>query len=335
MTIRIGVIGVGMIGQDHIRRITQVLSGATVTAVADADTDRAREVAAPISGCRVLEAEAVIEDAAVDAILLTSWAESHAAYVLAALGARKPVFCEKPLATTFADCLRIVETEAELGARFVQVGFMRRFDQDFRLLRAAVRSGELGAPLLMHSAHRMGAVPHTHTTAHTVNDAVVHEIDTARWLFDEEIVEALTLTPRHNPNSGLALIDPLIVVLRTESGVLINVEASGNSAYGYDIRGEIVAQNGTCALPDRPAVITRRAGSVSRPVPSGWRERFVNAYDVELQEWVDCLTRGGEPEGPTAWDGLAAAAVTDAIHRALATGAAETVSLPERPALYD
>src|SRR5437764_3033989 len=138
-----------MIGQDHIRRLTSVLSGARVAAVTDVDLDRARAVADGVPGAAVHETgQAVIDDPGVDAVVVTSWGPTHEEYVLAAIAAGKQVFCEKPLATTAAGCLRIVEAEVKHGKRLVQVGFMRRYDAGYRGLREVVSGGKIGDPLM-------------------------------------------------------------------------------------------------------------------------------------------------------------------------------------------
>src|SRR5262245_968473 len=112
MTVRVGVIGVGMIGQDHIRRLTQVLSGASVVAVTDVDPARAQTVADGLPGVRVhATGRELIADETVDAVMVTSWGATHEEYVLAGIEAGKPVFCEKPLATTQEACRRILEAE--------------------------------------------------------------------------------------------------------------------------------------------------------------------------------------------------------------------------------
>ena len=137
--VRVGVIGVGMIGQDHIRRITQVLTGGSVTAVNDVDAARAGQVAAGLPGAVThATAQDLVADDSVDAVLVASWGAAHEESVLAAISAGKPVFCEKPLAPTEAACLRIVEAEMAAGRRLVQVGFMRRYDAGYRALKAAV-----------------------------------------------------------------------------------------------------------------------------------------------------------------------------------------------------
>ncbi|HXL20043.1 MAG TPA: Gfo/Idh/MocA family oxidoreductase, partial [Streptosporangiaceae bacterium] len=151
MTLNVGVIGVGMIGQDHIRRLTHVLSGARVAAVTDVDLDRAKSVASDVPGARAHQTgEDLIHDDEVDAVVVCSWGPTHEQYVLACIEAGKQVFCEKPLATTEAACERIVDAEVAAGRRMVMVGFMRRYDAGYQAMKDAVRRGDIGAPLMMY-----------------------------------------------------------------------------------------------------------------------------------------------------------------------------------------
>jgi len=334
MTVHVGVVGVGMIGQDHIRRLTRVLSGVDVVAVSDVDGERARAVADGLRDVAVhATGEQLVADDRVDAVVVCSWGETHEQYVLAAIAAGKPVFCEKPLATTQDACRRILAAETATGRRLVQVGYMRRYDAGYRALRAVVQGGSIGLPLLMHCTHRNAGVPAHYVAEMMVSDTAVHEIDMVRWMFGEEIVAAQVLTPRRSRNGG-ELRDPLVLLLEMESGILVDVEISVNIRYGYDIRGEVVGEEGTAELGEPSPVRVRRAGTVAQPVPADWRERFVRAYDVELQEWVDAVAGDGEL-GPSSWDGYAATAVSDAGLTALRTGERVPVSLGDRPALYE
>lgn len=340
MTVGVGVIGTGMIGQDHIRRITQVLTGGEVVAVNDVDTGRAGQVAAGLPGAGGQSAvvhetaKDLVTDPRVDAVLVASWGAAHEEQVIAAIEAGKPVFCEKPLAPAPDACLRIIGAETARGRRLVQVGFMRRYDAGYQAMKAALAAGSIGAPLLMHCAHRNPSVPpYGFTTEMAITDSAVHEIDVVRWLFGEEIAAASVLTPRRTSQAAEGVQDPLIVVFELASGVLVDDEVFVNAGYGYDIRGEVVGEHGTVALADGGDVMLTAGGRRSRNVPASWQERFARAYDAELQAWLDAVAQD-TVTGPSSWDGYAAAAVTDAAVRALRTGQRTPVSMSERPSLY-
>ncbi len=333
MTVRVGVIGVGMIGQDHIRRLTNVLAGCRVVAVSDVDLARAQEAASGVPGSRVhTTGQELIRDEEVDAVLVASWGPTHEEYVLASIEAGKLVFCEKPLATTQEACLRIIDAEVAAGRQLVQVGYMRRYDTAYRALKEVVDGGSIGTPLIVHCAHRNPSVPAHYTREMAISDTAVHEIDVVRWLLEEEIVATTVLTPRRSRHGG-ELQDPLIVLFESESGVLVDVEVCVNIRYGYDIRGEVVGEDGTAALADSSPVVVRTNGAVTSRVPTDWRERFIRAYDIELQEWIDAVA-AGQATGPSSWDGYAVAAVSDAALEAMRTGARTTVRQREKPELY-
>ena len=315
MNVRVGVIGVGMIGQDHIRRITQVLTGGSVTAINDVDAARAGQVAAGLPGATTHDtAQDLIADPNVDAVLVASWGPAHEEQVIAAIAAGKPVFCEKPLAPSSEACLRIMDAEMATGRRLVQVGFMRRYDAGYRAMKATLDDGGIGAPLLMHCAHRNPSVPpYGFTTDMIISDSAVHEIDVVRWLFGEEIAAASVLRPRRSGRAAADMQDPLVLLLEMASGVLVDDELFLNAQYGYDVRGEIVGETGTVALADVSEVTVRTANRHGGRVPVDWRDRFIRAYDAELQDWLNAVA-AGTSGGPSSWDGYAAAAVTAFSH---------------------
>ncbi|KUO19941.1 Gfo/Idh/MocA family protein [Streptomyces dysideae] len=335
MTVRVGVIGTGMIGQDHIRRLTDVIAGARVSAVTDLDADRAAEVAARVGATAHPDGAELIASPEVDAVLVTSWGPTHAEHVLNAIAAGRPVFCEKPLATTAEDCLRIVEAERAHGRRLVQVGFMRRFDAGYRQMKEVLASGSLGTPLMVHCAHRNPTVPDSYTSRMAAQDTAVHEIDVLRWLLDDEIVSAQVITPRATSKRFAHLKDPQIMLFETANGVRVDLEVFVNCQYGYDIRCETVGEEGLVRLPDPAAVGVRTAGLHSTAVPQDWKARFVDAFDTEFREWIATVENGTEPTGPSAWDGYAATVITDAAVASLdSDGAVVTVDMKPRPACY-
>ena len=230
----------------------------------------------------------MINDPAVDAVVVCSWGPTHEEYVLAAIAAGKPVFCEKPLATTEEACRRILDAESAFGRRLVQVGYMRRYDAAYRALKAVVDGGDIGTPLMMHCTHRNPSVPSHYTKDMAITDTAVHEIDMVRWMFGEEIVATTVLTPRKSKLGG-ELQDPLVLLLEMESGALVDVEISVNIRYGYDIRGEVVGEEGTAALGESSPIVVRQEQPVLRPRPRG----LAGAFHQRLRRRVPGVDRRG------------------------------------------
>ncbi|WP_396923325.1 Gfo/Idh/MocA family protein [Mycolicibacterium sp.] len=333
--LRVAVLGVGLMGADHVVRISDRISGARVSVVNDYLTDKAEEIADRIPGCRAIaDPLDAIADTDVDAVVLATPGATHEKQLLACLEHGKPVMCEKPLTTDVETSLEVVRREAELGKRLIQVGFMRRFDDEYMALKALIDDGGLGRPLVLHCAHRNPAVPHGFDSAMVVRDSLVHEVDVTRYLFDEEIVAIQIIKPAPNPSGPEGLADPQIAILRTASGRHVDVELFVHTGVAYEVRTEVVGEKGS-------AMIGLDVGLVRRTGPGIWggqitpsfRERFGRAYDTEIQRWVDAVRAGVNVDGPTAWDGYAAAAVCAAGVESLQTGLPVDVNLVARESI--
>lgn len=331
--IKIGVVGTGAIGQDHIKRIAEQIPGACVIGIADSDLARADMVAKKYQLEVFPDGESLIASPEVEAIIVASWDPSHAGYVRACIKSQKPVFCEKPLATSAEDCLAIISDELALGRKLVQVGFMRRYDPGYRELKAALDAEMIGSPLMVHCRHRNRVPGPQHTSEMNIKNSVIHEIDALRWLLNEEYRSAQVILPRRSRHAGQDLQDPQIVLLETESGTRIDVESFVSCQYGYDVQCEIVGEDGTLSLPDPAAIMTRKSGLRSFAIQQEWSERFVQAYFYEFQEWIASI-RSGEILGPTAWDGYVSCVTADACNLARQQGGIVPITLIDRPSLY-
>lgn len=335
MTINIGIIGTGAIGSDHARRINKTINGSNVTALNDVDEASAQALAAEL-GDKVTvhqNAESLIHDENVDAILVTSWGGTHEEFVIAAIKARKPVFCEKPLATTAQGCRNIIDAEISAGKRLVQTGFMRPYDSGYQLLKKALDKGDIGTPLMVHAAHRNPTVPEAYVTQMAIHDTLIHELDVFRWLLNDDYISAQVIFPRKSNNAHDELSDPQIVLLETSKGIRIDVEIFVNCRYGYDIQCSVVGEDGVANLPEPQSLLLRRDAQLSNTILTDWKDRFIAAYDVELQAFIDGVTNG-QLTGPDAWDGYAAAVAGDACVKAQDTGAIEQIVMPSKPDFY-
>ena len=316
MAVRVGVVGAGIMGADHVNTMHRYVTGATVSMIADVDPSRAQAAAADVPDVRVTEdAFALIEDPSVDAVVIASHDATHADLTIAAIQARKPVMCEKPLAPTVDECLRVTRAEAAAtagGAPLVSVGFMRRFDPGYQELKSALRAGACGTPLLLHCVSRGVSSAPGSTSESSVIGSAIHEFDVVPWLLDAPITEVSWHAPRSAPDiTGLQ--DPQLILLRTVDGVLTTVEVFLNARYGYDMRCEIVGDRGTVALTNPARIVSDANRQRSMGYPADWRPRFADAYRLELQSWIDAVAAGGKSPVPTAQDGLTAVAVAEAV----------------------
>ncbi len=333
MTLRIGIIGPGRMGQSHLDRIRSVVSGGEVVAVSDIAADNVRTVAQKYGVQGYHTSAELIGDPDVAAVMVTSHGPAHADDVIAAVEAGKRVFCEKPLAPKAADCLRIMETEQRAGRKLVTVGFMRRFDESYRQMRQILRSGQIGEALMVHCAHRNPTVPGFYTWDMAINDTSIHEIDIMRWLLEEEFVRARVDQVKRTRHQAEHLRDPMVLVLQTASGVRVDDELFVNCQYGYDIHCELVGEDGVVRLGDQDKVLRRSSAGVHHRIAMSDNERFAAAFVTELQEWIDAASRD-EHAGPTSWDGYAAACACDAGLRAVQSGQWADVEMIDKPALY-
>ncbi|UXA11783.1 Gfo/Idh/MocA family oxidoreductase [Mycobacterium sp. SMC-8] len=331
--LRVAVLGVGVMGADHVARITSRISGARVSVVNDYVTEKAEQIASGIEGCRaVADPLDAIADPDVDAVLLATPGTTHEKQLLACLEHRKPVMCEKPLTTDVSTSLEIVRREAGLDRPLIQVGFMRRFDDEYMRLKALLDGGELGEPLVMHCVHRNPNVPSYFDSSLIVKDSLVHEVDVTRYLFGEEIASVQIVKPSSNPGAPQGVIDPQIAILRTVSGRHVDVELFVTTGVAYEVRTEVVAERGSAMIGLDVGLIRKSApGTWGGQITPGFRERFGRAYDTEIQRWVDAVISGTNVDGPTAWDGYAAAAVCAAGVESLETGLPVDVQLADRP----
>ena len=188
----------------------------------------------------------------------------------------------------------------------------------------------IGAPLVYYSGHRNPSVL-SGTTDGVLVDTCVHDIDVSRCLFDSEVTAVQVFSPRRSSHANEGLQDPVLVHLELANEMLVVDRGRGERRLRlrHPRRGARRDRHDRAGRvqPDRGQA---RAASTAGRVPADWRERFIRAYDIEFQEWIDAVA-AGHSTGPSSWDGYAAAVVTDACVEAFRTGQRRPpVSLPEQ-----
>lgn len=187
---------------------------------------------------------------------------------------------------------------------------------------------------MLHCAHRNPTVPENYTTPMAITNTLIHELDVLRWLTNDDYKTVQVVFPRVTSKSHSQLKDPQIVLFETQKGVRIDVEIFVNCAYGYDIQCEVVGEEGIARLPEPSSVQLRKEARLSNTILVDWKDRFIEAYDVELQAFINDI-KAGQLTGPSAWDGFAASVAADACIKAQNSGAIEPVEMPPRPAFYN
>ena len=327
MPIRVGVIGAGIMGADHIRNLSATVNGAEVTFVADLDAGRAA-AGAPPSARTTTDPSELINSSEVDAVVVASHDSTHAGLVLECFEAMTPVLCEKPLAPTLLESLDVVEAEADIvaatGARLLSMGFMRRFDPGYAALRESTRLRSHGEPLIVHCTSRTVASGPGTSSETAITNSAIHEFDIIPWLLDSPITEVAWQAGRSSRHSPGELQDPAVMLLRTADGTLATLELFLNSQYGYTTGCEVVSEGGTAALPEPAALVVQREGHRTAEIPADWRPRFADAYRLQLQSWISALERGEPAPLATGEDGLRASQVAQAMIRSLHSDGAFT-----------
>lgn len=300
-TLRVGVIGTGVMGRGHAEFIRDYIPAAKVTAVSDVDSERVRQLANDIGSDVVAfsEAEDLITSGLVDALIIASPDSLHVAHLRLALAADLPTLCEKPIATTLSDAEMIAReikaSEKSQGSRKVSFGFMRRFDHAYLEVKKAIESGEYGRVLFVRTSTRNVASPGI-TSEGLYTNIAVHDFDIWRWMLSDEWDSVSSHHPRSTDNAPAGLKDPLIFAAKMKSGILVVGDVIANNSYGYDLRTEVVCEKGSLEIGIFGDVHTR-ANFVAEPVQGGqmvqnWIPRSRDAYIQELKAWVISVNSG-------------------------------------------
>lgn len=333
--VSIGVIGAGGMGSRHAMNLHRYVKGACVAAIYDLDQSRARQVAEECGSAKVLlDPEQLIQDAGVEGVVVASPDPTHAAFVHACLRQHKPVLCEKPLAMTAAEALKIVEEEQARERRFISVGFMRRFDPQHVAVRQAVAAGEVGRPILFKGVHRNPMILPYLSGVGVVSNSAIHDLDSTRWLLGEEISQVYVRGVRTHPSFSDETRDMLLIQMKLSGDCLATAEVSVAVEYGYEVAVEIVGERGAVVTTQPDEVLVRSQGARSLAIPRDHLTRFQQAFVFELTEWVHSLQTGQAFSGADAWDGYMSLLVSDACVQSLQSGTPAGVPTPAKPDLY-
>ena len=327
--INIGILGCGRIGQVHGATL-RGMTNARAAAVADAMPAAAESLGAKL-GAKVMDAEALINDPRIDAVIIGTPTTTHYDLIHAAAAAGKAILCEKPIDLSVErihDCLAVV---TKAGVPFM-TAFNRRFDPNFAHLQRQISDQVIGNVEIVTILSRDPSPPpigYVKTSGGIFRDMMIHDLDMARFLLGEEPVELTAAAScLVDPAIGEAGdFDTAVVTLKTTSGKLCQISNSRRATYGYDQRIEVHGSKGMLRadnMLETTVELSNAAGMCKAPTQPFFLERYAAAYRAEMAHFVDALI-AEVAVTPTGEDGLKAQILADAADAAARDGLAKRV----------
>jgi predicted dehydrogenase len=308
--LRVGVIGVGHLGQHHARLLSGI-DGVELAAVVDTRPERAQEIAARFGGEALTSAQALV--GRVDAVTIAAPTTHHVALALPFVDAGVPVLIEKPIASSVEEADRLLAAAAARGT-LVATGHTERFNP---AVTAAL-------PLIVEprfiEIHRLGTFPERSLDIDVVYDLMIHDIDLLLAVVGSEVIsiEAVgvnVLTPR---------ADIANARFRFASGCIANVTASRISR--DRVRKARFFQKSSYVSIDYAAQevdVYRLVAGDGRPAIQGGRLEVANEEPLkrELEDFIDAV-RAQRPAGVTGRAGRDALALATRVAAKMAEGVA-------------
>lgn len=324
--IKIGVIGLGRIGQIHFSNLVQYMPNAEVVIASDV-SEEAHAFAKNL-GVKEVSKDAydVINHPEVEAVIICSPTPFHVPYTVAAAEQKKHIFCEKPLDVTL-EAIQAAEKAVNENNVKLMLGFNRRFDNNFINVRRIVEAGKIGEPHILRITSRDPAPPpveYLKISGGIFLDMSIHDFDMARYIVGSEVKEVFVKGNAliHPEIKEFGDIDTAVIVLTFENGAIGVIDNSRKAVYGYDQRLEIFGSKGMAKaennVGDTVVQYDDNGGHSALPLHF-FLERYENAYRVCLKSFIDCIVND-TPSPVDAHDGLMATALGIAAMKSLTEG---------------
>jgi myo-inositol 2-dehydrogenase/D-chiro-inositol 1-dehydrogenase len=301
--LRFGVIGAGRIGKIHAENLATRIPGAEVAAIADVDLKAAQELAVRLHvPVAIDDYHAILSDPTIDAVAICSSTDTHAKIVIEAAQAGKHIFCEKPIDHDLAKIDAALQAVEKAGVK-LQIGFNRRFDPNFRQVRAMVAEGKIGDPHIIRITSRDPAPPpvsYVKVSGGMFLDMTIHDFDMARYLSGSEVEEVYVAAGvMVDPGIGEAGdVDTAVITLRFANGAIGTIDNSRKAIYGYDQRVEVFGSNGMVQAhnntPDNDIYFNADGVHAAKPLYF-FLERYMDSFIAELKDFVKSIQENTTP----------------------------------------
>lgn len=302
--LKIGIIGAGRIGKVHLESISYHVKNATVTAMADPFMNEETEKLIRSYGVSKVtkDYKDILNDKDIDAVLVCSSTDTHAAISIEAINAGKHVFCEKPVDHTIEKIQAVADALKEHPNIKFQVGFNRRFDHNFAAIRKAYDDGKIGEAHILKITSRDPEPPnpaYIKVSGGIFLDMTIHDFDMACFLTDSDVEElyvnsAVLVDPAIGEQGD---VDTAIITMKMANGALAVIDNSRKAAYGYDQRAELFGSKGMVATSNdtvSSAVISNADGVTGEKPLFFFLERYMGSFSEEMRQFTEAVINDTE-----------------------------------------
>lgn len=302
--LKIGIIGAGRIGKVHLESISYHVKNATVTAMADPFMNEETEKLIRSYGVSKVtkDYKDILNDKDIDAVLVCSSTDTHAAISIEAINAGKHVFCEKPVDHSIEKIQAVADALKEHPDIKFQVGFNRRFDHNFAAIRKAYDDGKIGEAHILKITSRDPEPPnpaYIKVSGGIFLDMTIHDFDMACFLTDSDVEElyvnsAVLVDPAIGEQGD---VDTAIITMKMANGALAVIDNSRKAAYGYDQRAELFGSKGMVATSNdtvSSAVISNADGVTGEKPLFFFLERYMGSFSEEMRQFTDAVINDTE-----------------------------------------
>jgi myo-inositol 2-dehydrogenase/D-chiro-inositol 1-dehydrogenase len=322
-----GLFGAGRIGRVHADSLA-VHPRAELATVYDPIEAAALEVATRLGATATGDANAILDDPGIDAVIIASPTPTHVDLLTASVRAGKAVLCEKPIDLDLAR-VDACWTQIESKNATIMVGFNRRFDTSFADMRDRVARGEIGRlEQLIITSRDPAPAPAAYiaSSGGLFRDMTIHDFDLARFFLGEVVeVQAMAANLIEPYIAEAGDVDSAMVLLRGAGGELCQIVNSRRCSFGYDQRLEAFGAEAMLTAGNQTATSVRWSGAsgteTAAPYLNFFLDRYAPAYRAELDHLITCVEQG-LPPSPGFADGRAALVLADAANESLKTGRA-------------
>jgi myo-inositol 2-dehydrogenase/D-chiro-inositol 1-dehydrogenase/scyllo-inositol 2-dehydrogenase (NAD+) len=300
-------------------------------AVSDVMEESARAAAAELGvSTWYTDYREALNNPAVDAVIVVTPTKFHCQIVDEAARAKKHILCEKPMAMNREECQKMIGAAKENGVK-LQIGFMRRFDDNFRRAKEIIASGAIGEVVTVKSVTHGPSTPREWMydigkSNGPLAEVSSHDIDSLRWLSGSEAESLYAIAGNYRCREVQAaypdFYDTVLVNLRMKNGVLGNIDGAQGVQYGYDARVEVTGTNGAVhigSLSGNNVLTFTKDHELRGDVVRSWTNLFHEAYVNEDIAFVEAVRNNTETL-VTGLDGMMAVDIVRAGNESIKTG---------------